>query len=226
MISVFIAAEIRLYREGLALALQHGWDLDIVDTAVEPFELGSALTTRPHSVLLLDVANTDGLAKLAQVLAAHPNLRVVALGVTESTSEILKCAEAGASGYVTRDDSIAELVTTIKSIARGELACPPQVAAALMRRVAVLAAQRRQKSVTDRLSRREIEVVTLIDRGLSNKQIAAQLFITLATVKNHVHNILAKLEVNRRSEAAAWIRSRQEARSDGPQVSFSQAPGR
>ena len=94
-----------------------------------------------------------------------------------------------------------------------------------MRRVARLAAERRQKPVTDRLSPREIEVTLLIARGLSNKQIATQLSITVATVKNHVHNILDKLEVKRRSEAAAWIRNQQGTDYDRTLVSLGQVRG-
>jgi two-component system, NarL family, nitrate/nitrite response regulator NarL len=224
MISVFIATRIKLYREGLALALQHAWGLHIAGTAAGPLEFGPELATHPHPVLLLDVATAAGLAALAQTRAAYPGLRVVALGVTESTSEILMCAEAGASGYVTRDASISELVTAIKGAACDELACPPQIASALMRRVARLAAERRQKPVTDRLSSREVEVAMLIARGLSNKQIATQLCITVATVKNHVHNILDKLDVKGRSEAAAWIRAQQGADYDGTLVTFGHVP--
>jgi two-component system nitrate/nitrite response regulator NarL len=206
MISIFIAAAIKLYREGLALSLQQTSGFEVVATAAAPCQFGGALTAQPDAVLLLDVADADGGASLIQVLAASPGLRVVALGVRESAPEILDCAEAGASGYVTRDGSLAELITAIESVARDELTCPPRIAGALIHRVATLAAESRQHAVSARLSRREMEIITLIERGLSNKEIARQLFIALATVKNHVHNILDKLEVHGRDEAAAWMR--------------------
>jgi DNA-binding NarL/FixJ family response regulator len=123
-----------------------------------------------------------------------------------NAADIIVCAEAGASGYVTREGSLADLVTAINSAAQDELACSPKIAAALIRRVATLAAAHRDDAVGARLSRREIEIVSLIDRGLTNKEIAGRLFIALATVKNHVHNVLDKLDVQGRDEAAAWIR--------------------
>jgi DNA-binding NarL/FixJ family response regulator len=141
------------------------------------------------------------------VLPRPPSgLRVVALGVTETEPEIIAFAEAGVSGYLTRDASIPELVATIEAVARNELICPPRITAALMHRVATLAVDRRVTTPSFPLSPRELEVVALIDAGLSNQEIAGKLYISLATVKNHVHNILEKLDVATRADAAAWLR--------------------
>ena len=125
MISVFIATGIKLYREGLAVALQNTCGLHIAGTAAEPLEFGPALALLTRiRCCYWTWPPAAGLAALAQALAAYPGLHVVALGVTETTSEILMCAEAGASGYVTRDASISELVTAIEGASRDELACP------------------------------------------------------------------------------------------------------
>ena len=99
-----------------------------------------------------------------------------------------------------------ELVAALESVACGDLICSPSAAGALLRRVATLAHERPQDDRLALLSRREREVVGLIADGLSNKQIAHHLYIELATVRNHVHNILGKLGVHRRGEAAALIR--------------------
>lgn len=211
--AVFIVASVRLYREGLAAALGRAGDIDLAGTAAAPAELGDRLDEIAHPVLLLDVATLDGPAALTRLLETHPGARVVMLALSEDPAEILDWIEAGARGYVTRQHSIADLVAAIDGLVRDELTCPPQVAAALMRRVTTLAAGRRQEWAGGLLSPREVEIVALIDRGLSNKQIAAQLFITLATVKNHVHNILDKLGVRGRAEAAAYVHGRRPGRT-------------
>jgi len=123
---------------------------------------------------------------------------------------VIACAEAGVSGYVTREASLDELTGVVESVARGESPCSPRISALLLRRVAETAGRRTETDAARRLTRREAEIVGLIDEGLSNKQIAGRLSIELATVKNHVHSILEKLQVERRAEAAARVRSRQD----------------
>jgi DNA-binding NarL/FixJ family response regulator len=135
-----------------------------------------------------------------------PSIKVVALGVPEIDSEIIACAEAGISNYVTRQGSISELIRAIQDAVRGELRCPPKIAASLLQQVGSLSAERSPLEEPSRLTPREMEIVHLIDLGLSNKEIAAQLFIEVSTVKNHVHNLLDKLNVRRRGEAAARLR--------------------
>ena len=114
--------------------------------------------------------------------------------------------EVGATGYVTRDASATDLVKAVEHAANGEILCPPRIVGALFRRLAVLASERVPNPPLQRLTRREREVALLIGEGQSNRQIAEQLRIEVATVKHHVHNILEKLEVTRRSEAAARVR--------------------
>ena len=211
---VFIVAAVKLYREGLALALRHAAGVHVAGAAAAPLELDDCLSAVARPVVLLDVDTVAGPGGLAQLLDTHPGLRILALGLSGTTAEIVEWIECGASGYVTRQHSIEDLAEAIRGLVHDELSCPPQVAAALVRRVATLASERRRVLTNDLLSRRELEVVMLIDRGLSNKQIAAQLFITVATVKNHVHNILAKLDVNWRGEVADY-RRRERAVRDG-----------
>ncbi len=107
---------------------------------------------------------------------------------------------------MTREASLEELVEVVESVARGESLLAPRIGALLLRRVAEAAGHKRAPTAAGRLTPRELQVVGLIDEGLSNKQIAARLSIELATVKNHVHSILEKLEVERRAEAAARVR--------------------
>jgi two-component system nitrate/nitrite response regulator NarL len=156
--------------------------------------------------VLLDTGAADMLDLMRALTTSAPTARVVALALPERASEVIACAEAGASGYVTEDTSLADLVLTIQAVARGELRCSPQIAGTLFRRVAALAADSRALLPAPMLTAREFEVLSLLDDGLSNKQIAHRLCIELATVKNHVHHILGKLQVNRRGEATAYLR--------------------
>jgi DNA-binding NarL/FixJ family response regulator len=207
VIELFIVTDVKLYRDGLAQALEQADSFRVVGAASRIAQLDAGLQTRERAVLLFDVKSPDEGAILKAMLTANPGMRAVAVGVTESEPEIIACTEAGASGYVTRDGSVAELVATIEAVARDEFTCPPRITAALMHRVAMLATeQRRIMRPQAQLSRRELEVLYLVEDGLSNQEIAHRLFITLATVKNHVHNILDKLHLRTRTEAAAWAR--------------------
>jgi DNA-binding NarL/FixJ family response regulator len=206
MIDVFVVAAVRLYREGLAQALAQVHGMHVAGTAARFTDLQMTIRGSPHAVLLIDAVLMVGVPALAALLEANPGIRVVVVGVNETEPEIIAYAEVGASGYVTHEGSIAELVTAIEAVARDELTCPPRISAALMRRVGTLATTQRQAVPCARLSRRELEVVNLIAQGMSNQEIAHRLVITLATVKNHVHNILDKLDVRSRADAAATIR--------------------
>jgi len=138
--------------------------------------------------------------------AVEPELKVVALGVPEVEPHILACAEAGVTAYVPREGSLDDLVATLKGVAVGEMRCSPRIAASLFRRVATLALERHAERATGRLTVRETEILKLVDEGLTNKEIARRLYIELPTVKNHMHNILEKLQLRSRREAAAWMR--------------------
>ncbi len=139
---------------------------------------------------------------------------MLAINVLSREREVIACAEAGVACCLTAEASIDDLVAAIGSVARGEAPCSPWTAAVLLRRVASLARERRAPVGTHvaeaprpRLTTRELEIVELVDQGLSNKQIAQQLHIELPTVKNHMHRILDKLGVRRRAEAAELVRS-------------------
>lgn len=218
MIRVLIISDIRLYRDGLAHVLgrddrirvvgaqnAHGVDPDIPDS--------------PPDVVLLDMANPSAMSAILDIAKRCPGVKVVALGVAQQDGDVIACAEAGVAGYVFRDASLEELFATIESAARGELRCSPAIAATLLRRVANLASA--QPTAPTNLTRREQEIVDLVGEGLSNKQIAARLFIEIPTVKNHIHSILEKLGVRTRAEAAAKFNSRLMLRDPEPRSSAS-----
>jgi two-component system nitrate/nitrite response regulator NarL len=132
----------------------------------------------------------------------QPDLKIVAIAVSDIEQEVVACAEAGVSGFVSRNGSIQDLVTAVHCAMRNELVCSPRITALLFSRVASIRSERSHAPGNGALTRREHEIVSLMTQGLSNKEIARQR-IQNATVKNHIHSILAKLHVRRRGEVAA-----------------------
>lgn len=204
--TVVVAAEVRFYREGLATYLEHEPALTVLAAAVNHEDvLDKAARFRPD-VLLLDMTMAESLAIVRDLCGMQPPVRVVALAVCENEHDVLACAEAGVAGYVPREGSLADLVRTIECVGRSELIASPRIAASLMRRVAQLASSLPAADRRAALTVREREIVRLIEEGMSNKQIAARLGIELATAKNHVHNILDKLQVHRRGQVVMQMR--------------------
>ena len=167
MIRVLVISGICLYREGLAEMLDRTGEISVVASASDVTE-GLTMWNEleePPNVILLDTAPTDADASIRALLEALPDVRVVALAVPNHESEILAVAEAGIAGFVTSDASVAELVAAIESVARGETLCTPSVVAALMRRLAALARSWADADPVQPLTRREREILELIDEG-------------------------------------------------------------
>src|SRR5438094_1123427 len=209
VIRVAIVADIRLYREGLARVLERQPNISVVATAATGDGSLAPLAQLAPDLVLIDMAMADSLAAIQRVTVIAPGAKVVSLSVREADDDrdVLASAEAGAIAYVPREASLEDLVAVIECAVRGEAVCSPRVAGALLRRIAALATDGRSDRVPPHLTKREREIMGLIDAGLSNKEIAKRLRIEVATVKNHVHNILEKLQVHRRGEAAARVRA-------------------
>lgn len=204
-VRVVVAAEIRLFRDLLSDSLDRCPSVDVVGTAATGEAAVVELQRRAADVILLDARTPDAIDAVRTLASAGLEVRILALSVPELEGEIIRFVEAGVAGYVTEDATLDELVQAIESVARGETLCSPRIAAALVRRLAALAAEREASHPTTRLTSREREVVSLIEQGLSNKEIARRLSIELSTAKNHVHNILEKLGAKRRAEAVAQV---------------------
>jgi two-component system nitrate/nitrite response regulator NarL len=143
---------------------------------------------------------------LVRELVTSAGARVVTVGLGAGAA--LACAEAGAVAALPSSASVDDLVDVFRSVIAGHAVFAPSVVAQLVGRVSALTSVRtRAPELPNRITNRELQVLELIDDGLSNKEIAARLHVELATVKNHVHRILNKLEVQRRSQAAAAFRA-------------------
>lgn len=203
MIGVLVIAGVRLYRDGVGRALARDARIEVVGTASTAAEAIALARERTPDAAVLDLG-AAGPSLVRELKAAAPGIRVVALAVHEVDADVVGWAEAGISGLVTQEGTVDDLVAAVVAAARDELACSPRMAAALLRRVQALAGA--STGAEPALTPREIEIAQLLERGLSNKEIASRLHIELPTVKNHVHRILEKLGVGRRTEAAARIR--------------------
>jgi len=204
MTRVIIVVGVRLYREGLAQLLGTQ-DFDVVGTAADGSAAALCLADADPDVVLIEMA-VPHVEVFVDALTKRPaRIPMVALGISGSDSDVIACAEKGAAGFVTCDASLEELTGTIQRAADGELVCSPRTAGTLMRRLGALAAEHRPEPIGLHLTRREREVAALMREDLSNKEIATRLRIEVATVKNHVHNVLDKLRVHRRSDAARLL---------------------
>ena len=202
---VLVASEVRLFQEGIAALLDHLDRVRVIGTTSLHHAPVKTAELEPD-IVLFDATRPANLEYAKALTDQTPAPKVVAFGVAEADAEIVTLAAAGIAGY-TRDDAAPEdVVTVLASAMHGELLCSPRAAATLSRQVATLSRNGRGSSGPD-LTSRELQIADLVDRGLSNKGIARRLGIQATTVKNHVHNILAKLKVHRRGEAAAHVRS-------------------
>ena len=208
---VLLLADIRLYREGLAEVLGRADAVEVVAAVASVDEALRALENQPAEIAIVGLSAGNTLSVCAALARAAPKTRVIALAV-DSPDDVLALVEAGVAGYVAGEAPLSDLIKTIESVARGEMSCPPLVVAELCKRLARLAPYEQLALGGPCLTAREHEVFALVEERLTNKEIASALCIEVATVKNHVHNVLEKLQVHRRDEAVAVLRARRSQR--------------
>lgn len=160
----------------------------------------AAMGATPVDVVLLESVPFSEVVESLRQAPGPP--RIIAIGVREVESEVLACAAAGVDGYVRMDAGVEDLAMIIDSLMRGELLCSPRVAASLYQTVAAAGVEPGGASLTSR----ELEIVELVNQGLSNKEISRQLQIETCTAKNHLQNIMQKLGVHRRGQVGAKVR--------------------
>jgi two-component system nitrate/nitrite response regulator NarL len=205
--SVLIVEPCRLLGEGLAAYLRTLDWTTAVEFAASPHEALASWEARRRDIVLLAMGTPEAAGLVRVLVEIDPMVKVVALDVEEDEAAIIGCAELGVAAMLLAGDDVADLEVVVGNVLRGRTACSPLVATALLKRVSAMAIGEGTGPGDEHLTPREREVLALIELGWTNKQIAQELCIEVRTVKNHVHNLLEKLRVSRRGEAAARLRS-------------------
>jgi DNA-binding NarL/FixJ family response regulator len=206
---IVIVSEVRFRREILAEFLERDASVLVVGVYTDLTELVALIPPLEADVVLVDADLPDGAAAARWTRQVKPDLRLIAYALKETKDDVIAWAEAGVIGYVPDTAASADLVRFIMDIHGGQQPCSGRVAAELLRRIAVtesLVIGRNPPSPAIPLTRRERETAVLIATGLSNKEIARRLNISLATAKLHVHNLLYKLNVQRRGQVVVRMR--------------------
>lgn len=211
-VQVFILAENRLLREALARILNKKIDIQVVGaSAFTPDIVRQILATAPD-VLLSDSAAVilSELRLISEVRSAIPGLKVVMIGMDAERDLFLRGVRDGIVGYVLKDASAMEVAAAVRSVANGEAVCPPSLCRALFEHVAKQNAEPSNFIIKHNLglTRREQQLVQMISRGLTNKEIAGQLNLSEQTIKNHIHRMLRKLGASDRFAAVDLCRLR------------------
>lgn len=211
-IKLLLVDDQALFREGLHTLLSIWDDLEVVGEASNGQEAIEATAKLAPEVVLMDIRMPilDGVAATRQLHALHPEVKVIILTTFDDDEYVFEGLRAGAVGYLLKDVASERLVEAIRAAARGESFLEPSVAAKVVAEFARLpsqvappsAASSKPQPLAEPLSERELEILKLIATGASNKEIASQLFIAEGTVKNHVTNILGKMNVRDRTQAA------------------------
>ena len=211
-VRVLVVDDQTLFREALTTLLDARPEVEVVGGAADgaaALELVAEL--RPDVVLMdLRMPVLDGVGATRRLRVEHPEVRVLVLTTFDGDDEVFPALRAGAVGYVLKDATAARLVEGIQAAARGESVLEPSVAAkvvSLVSRLPDVPQAPRAQPLVDPLSPRELEVLQELADGLSNREIAARLYLSEGTVKNHVTNVLAKLGVRDRTQAALRAKS-------------------
>lgn len=207
-IRVLLADDHALFREGLAGIISTQPDMAVVGEAGDGLEtIVKANELKPDLVLMdIQMPGCDGLEATLKIKKELPKTVVVVLTVREEEEKLFEAIKSGAQGYLLKSIRSRELLDMLRGAMRGEAAISPTLAGQMLeefRRISQQIPKDNQDKPVD-LTNREQEVLSLVSRGLSDKQIAVQLTISLHTVKSHLRNILSKLQVNSRREAA-WL---------------------
>ena len=203
---VVIVDDHDLFRTGLRNLLEEQ-GVQIVSEAASGAEAVHAVREHAPDVVVMDLnmPGMNGVEATRQITSLAPLTRVVMLTISDQESDVMDAILAGACGYLLKDSSILDLMTGIEAASRGESLISPAIAAKLLQRVRATSARPEiARAIRAELSDREIEVLKLIANGKDNAVIAAELHISPKTVKNHISNILMKLQIDNRIQAAVY----------------------
>lgn len=213
MINVLLTDDHHLFREGIARILKDAPGINLVASAQDGGEAIALCGEHLPDVILMDVhmPGVDGIEATRQIQELFPATKILMLTVSENDEDLFAALRGGARGYLLKDTTSHELIESIRRVHAGEAIINPQMTAKLLTEFSALSqnlpagksAQMQQEDAKS-LTTRERDVLRLVARGLSNKEIGEELAISPHTVKTHLSHVLEKLELNGRVEAAAW----------------------
>ncbi|QOR67273.1 response regulator transcription factor [Cytobacillus suaedae] len=203
-IKVLIADDHHVVRRGLLFFLKTQKEIEIVGEATNGKEAVELVEQLKPDVILMDLVmpEMDGIEATKMIKEKHPDIHILILTSFSDQDHVIPAIQAGATGYQLKDIEPDELVKAIKAVYNGDSQLHPKVTAHVMTHL--LKGDKKESNLLDELTRRELEVLAEIAKGKSNKEIASSLVITEKTVKTHVSNILAKLELADRTQAALY----------------------
>ena len=197
-----------LFRRGLEIVLAQEPDIEVVGEAGDGAEAVVQAADLLPDVVLMDVRmpRRSGIEARTAIKDVVPSARIIMLTISDEEGDLYEAIKAGATGYLLKEISIDEVATAIRAVAGGQSLISPAMASKLLSEFATLIKRDgdRQQVPAPRLTERELEVLRLVARGLNNRDIAKQLFISENTVKNHIRNILEKLQLHSRMEAVVY----------------------
>jgi DNA-binding NarL/FixJ family response regulator len=205
--NIIVLTPVRLLGDGLAACLGTRAEMCVLAVLDDLASLRDSLAATKVDVVLIDVTQGVDFFDVRSIAAERPDVALIALGLNEQRQEVIQCGRAGFAGYVARDASIDMLCKTLSEIVAGRLACPPEISGGLLRALFHGETHADESDVELALTRRESEVLQLLGRGLSNKEIGSELFLSVPTVKHHVHHVLEKLKLSTRAQAMQRVRN-------------------
>jgi DNA-binding NarL/FixJ family response regulator len=205
-IRVLVVDDQQLFRRGLTMLLAVEPGLEVVGEAGDGFEGTTMAETAAPDVVLLDVRmpKRSGIEACLAIKQSVPTAKIIMLTVSDEEADLYEAVKSGASGYLLKDSSIEEVAQAIRVVADGQSLISPSMAIKLIDEFKQMSRPERASGPALRLTERELDVLRLVAQGHSNKEIAVRLFISENTVKNHVRNMLEKLQLHSRMEAVMY----------------------
>ena len=205
-IRVVVVDDQELFRRGLTMLLGVEPDIKVVGEAGDGISAATMVANVVPDIVLLDVRmpKRTGLEACIEIKQLVPAARIIMLTVSDEEADLYEAVKNGASGYLLKDSSIDEVAQAVRVVAEGQSLISPSMAVKLLDEFKEMSRTDREQVPTPRLTDRELEVLRLVATGLNNREVAKQLFISENTVKNHVRNILEKLQLHSRMEAVMY----------------------
>ena len=205
-IRVLVVDDQQLFRRGLTMLLAVEAGLEVVGEAGDGVEGTALAETAAPDVVLLDVRmpKRSGIEACLAIKQSVPSAKIIMLTVSDEEADLYEAVKSGASGYLLKDSSIEEVAQAIRVVADGQSLISPSMAIKLIDEFKQMSRPARDNGPALRLTERELDVLRLVAQGHSNKEIASRLFISENTVKNHVRNMLEKLQLHSRMEAVMY----------------------